>query len=360
MKKAKRFLALLLAAAMLTVSAAGCSPAQTSSEQASSAASEETSSVEETSSEEIESSSETVEKTEIRIAGLKGPTGFGMVKLMDDAENGTTANDYTFTLAGAADEITGKLLNGELDIAALPTNVSATLYNKSEGNIQLLALNTLGILYIVTKGTEITSLEDLKGKTIYSTGQGALPEYAFNYILSQNGIDPETDVTVEFLSEHSELATKILSTEEPIIAVLPQPFVTQVTMKDENVTVALDLTEEWDKAVDGKSVISMGCLVVRKEFAENNKEAVNAFLEEYEASVNFANESTEEAAQLIEKYEIIGSAAMAQKAIPNCHIVYIDGDEMKSKTQDLFQVLFDANPKSIGGSLPDDDFYYQK
>lgn len=354
MKKVKRFLALLMAAAMVTVGAAGCKPTQGSSEQSSDTASA-------VSSEAASAaSSGTAEKTAVRVAGLKGPTGFGMVQLMQEAENKTAANDYTFTLAGAPDEITAKLLNGELDIAALPTNLAATLYNKSEGNIQLLALNTLGMLYVVTKGTEIGSLADLKGKTVYSTGQGSLPEYALNYILSQNGIDPEKDVTIEYLSEHSELATKVLSSDEPIIAVLPQPFVTQVTIKDANVKIALDLTEEWDKAVDSKSVLSMGCLVVRKDFAEKNPNAVNAFLQEYQKSVNFTNDSPADAAKLIEKYEIVASAAIAEKAIPNCHIVYIDGDEMKSKTKDLFQVLFDANPKSIGGSLPNDDFYYQK
>ena len=221
MKKAKRFLALLMAAALLAVGTAGCKPAQSSSQQA-------TGSAAAASSQEAAPSS--AAKTSIRIAVLKGPTGFGMVKLMDEAENKTAANDYTFTISGAPDDVTAKLLSGELDIAALPTNLAATLYNKTKGNIQLLALNTLGMLYVVTKGTEITSLADLKGKTIYSTGQGSLPEYALNYILAQNGIDPAKDLTIEYLSEHSELATKVLSSDEPIIAVLPQPFVTQVTM----------------------------------------------------------------------------------------------------------------------------------
>ncbi len=352
MKKTKRFLAMLMAAAMLAVSAVGCTPAQSSSEQSSNTVSEASSAASEVSS--------TAEKTTIRVAGLKGPTGFAMVKLMEEADAKTTANNYEITLAGAADEITGKLLNGELDVAALPTNLAATLYNKSKGNIQILALNTLGVLYVLTKGTEITSVEDLKGKTVYSTGQGSLPEYALNYVLTQNGIDPAKDVSIEYLSEHSELATKMMSSDEPIIAVLPQPFVTQVMMKDDKVKIALDLTEEWDKAVDGKSVLSMGCLVVRKDFAEKNKDAVNGFLEEYKASVDFTNNNPADAAKLIEQYQIVASAAIAEKAIPNCHIVYVDGEELKSKTKDLFQVLFDANPKSIGGSLPNDDFYYQK
>lgn len=351
---AKKLMALLMAV-LLTGAAAGCTSAQSSSGEASSSGSSSSAPAD---SELPPSSAK--EKTEIRVAALKGPTGFGMAELMDRAEKDETANRYAFTLAGAADELTGKLLTGELDVAAVPTNLAATLYNKSEGNIQMLALNTLGVLYVVAKGTEVSSLQDLKGKTVYSTGQGSLPEFALSFILKQNGIDPEKDLTVEYLTEHSELAAKLMSSTEPMIAILPQPFVTQVTMKDESVKIALDLTEEWDRAVDGKSVLSMGCLVVRKDFAEQNKDAVNAFLDEYEQSVRYANDNPADCAKLIEAHEIFTSAALAEKAIPNCHMVFIDGDEMKQKIGDLFTVLFEANPKSIGGSLPNDDFYYAR
>lgn len=304
------------------------------------------------------SSSLPAKKTQIEIAGLKGPTGFGMVKLIADAEAGTLANDYRFTIAGAPDELTAKIINGELDIAAVPTNLAAVLYNKTQGNVQILAVNTLGTLYVVTKGTEIGSLADLKGKTVYSTGQGAMPEYVLNYLLEQNGLSAH-DVTVEYLSEHSELATKLMASEE-MIAVLPQPFVTQVTMKDPNVKVAVDLTDEWNRVTNGESLLSMGCVIVNKAFAEANPDAVDAFCAEYEASIAYTNDHPAEAAQLIEKYELLANAAMAEKAIPACHTTYIAGDELKEKLTGLYEVLYAANPASVGGKLPDDAFYYSK
>lgn len=327
MKTAKKWLAGMLALVIAALSVAGCSaPAQ---------------------------------KTTIKVAGLNGPTGIGMVKLMADAKENKTANNYEISLVGAPEEIQGKIISGELDIAAVPTNMASILYNKTGGKVQILALNTLGVLSIVTKGEEISSVADLKGKKIYATGQGSTPEYVLNYILKQNGLDPEKDVKIEYLSEHAELATMVLSGEAPI-ALLPQPFVTQVTTKDAEVKIALDLTEEWDQAVDGKSVLTMGCLVGRTEFIEQNKSAVDAFLQEYKASAEYTATNTADAAALVEQFGVMPSAAMAEKAIPHCHITYLDGAEMKAKLGDFLKVLFEANPKSVGGTLPDENFYYQK
>ncbi len=353
MKKTKQIFSLFLAAILTICSLASCGSQGNSSSQAPSS---EVSSLSSTPSSEDASSTERIT---MNVAALNGPTGIGMAKLIDDSKAGTTANDYQISLVGAPDEINGKIINGELDIAAVPTNVASVLYNKTEGNVQLLALNTLGVLSIVTKGEEISSISDLKGKTIYATGQGSTPEYALNYILEKNGLIPGTDVTIEYLSEHAELATKLLAGEVSI-ALLPEPFVTQVTTKDSSVKVALSLTNEWDKAVDGKSVLTMGCLVARKDFVEEHPDAVRQFLEEYAASAAFANDNTEECAKIVAELGIIGSEELAQKAIPNCNIVCIQGAEMKEKVSDFFQVLFDANPQSIGGALPDEDFYYQK
>lgn len=300
------------------------------------------------------------EKTKINIAALKGPTGFGVAKLMSDDEAGKTKNDYNFTIAGSPDEITAKVISGELDIAAVPTNMASVLYNKTKGQVNILNVNTLGILYVVTKGVDINSAEDLKGKTIYSTGKGAMPEYVLNYILEKKGLEIGKDVNVEYLSEHSELASKIIASEEPMVAVLPQPFVTQVTMKDKNIKVALDLTDLWNDVTDGKSVMSMGCMIVNKSFADKNKQAVADFCKEYEESINYTNDKPAEAAKLIEKYKIMDNAAMVEKAIPLCHATYIDGQDMKDKLTDMFNILFKANPASIGGALPDDAFYYSK
>ena len=297
------------------------------------------------------------EKAQVNVAALNGPTGIGMVKLMEDNDAGTASNAYTVTLAGAPDDIVGKLTSGDVDIAAVPTNLAATLYKKTEGNIQVLALNTMGVLYVVENGDTIHSVADLAGKTVGGSGQGSTPEYVWNYILEQNGVK---DVKTEYKSEHSELAA-LLASGELKAAVLPEPFVTTVLSKNENLRVALNLTEEWNKLVQdkgGKGGLTQGCIVVRKDFAQANPDAVKAFMEDYQASVQYVNENVAEAAKLVEKRGIIASAALAEKAIPNCNIVCIQGQEMKDTLSGFLQVLYDANPKSVGGALPGDDFYY--
>ena len=358
MKLWKRCSALFCAAALSLAMLAGCSGggAVSSAAPASSAA-EESAPAEESAGAESQPASEAGEEVTVRIGALKGPTGLGMLQMMQSAENGE--KPYEFTLAGAADEITGKLTTGELDAAALPTNSAAMLYNKTEGALQIAMVNTLGVLYLVTAGdAEVDSIADLAGKTVYSSGQGAVPEYAFNYILSANGLEAGTDVTVEYKTEHSEIAALVASGQAEI-AVLPEPLVTQATGQNPDLTVALDLTEEWDKAAGGASILTMGCLVVRREFAENNKEALDALLEDYKASVEYVNNNPAEAAQISEQVDLI-PAAVAEKAIPKCNIVYLDGAEMKEKLPGFLNILFEANPQSVGGALPGDDFYYEK
>lgn len=301
------------------------------------------------------------EKTKINIAALKGPTGIGMVRLMEQNEAGSAANDYNFTVSGAPDEVTTKVINGEYDIAALPTNVASLLYNKTKGEVLMLALNTKGVLYMLDSTGTVNSVADLKGKKIYATGQGSTPEYVLNYILSENGIDPAKDVTVEYLSEHSELAALIASGEAQI-ALLPEPNVTSVLSSNSNVKIALNMTEEWDR-IAGKdendgSILTMGCVVVRKEFAEQNADAVKAFLEEYKASVEYTSTNLDETAQLCEYFEIIPKAAVAKKAIPNCNIFFAAGSDMKDYVDNFYKVLYSYNPASIGGTLPDDGIYY--
>ena len=349
MRLMKKIILLGLSACMALSVLAGCAgPAVASSGEP--ASSEAVSSA--------QPSSAAAEKTTIKIAALKGPTGLGMLKLMSDNDAKTAAENYEFTIVGAPDEIVSKISKGEVDVAAVPTNLAATLYNKTEGKVQMAAVNTLGVLSILTKGEDISSIKDLKGKTIYSSGQGSTPEYALNYILNQNGLEVGKDVKVEYKAEHAELAALVVSGKAKI-AVLPEPFVTQVTAKDKDVKIVLNITDEWNKVAGGKSVLTMGCLIVRKDFAEQHKEAFDAFLKEYKESTDYTNTKVEEAAALSEKYDIM-PAAVAKKAIPNCNIVYMDGDEMKAKIPDFLNVLFTANQKSVGGKLPGDDFYYTK
>ncbi|NLN03503.1 MAG: ABC transporter substrate-binding protein [Clostridiaceae bacterium] len=294
------------------------------------------------------------DKTTINVAALKGPTGMGMIKLINDAEKGSTKNEYNITLAGSPDEITGKIVSGEIQIAALPINLAANLYNKTNGKIQLLALNTLGVLYVLEKGEEINSVSDLEGRKIFATGQGATPEYVLDYILKKNNINAE----VEYKTEHSELAALALSGNADIV-MLPEPFVTNVLSKDAGFRIALDLTEEFEKVSEG-TILSMGCIVVNKEFADKNRQAVNNFIDEYKASTEFVNNNISEASELIVKHGILASKELAEKAIPNCNIVCIDGSEMEQKIKGFYELLNEYNPNSIGGKLHGDDFYYRR
>lgn len=296
------------------------------------------------------------EPVTIRLGGLKGPTSMGMVKLLDDAENGLTANNYEFTMAGAADELTPRILKGELDILAVPANLGSILYNNSNGKVQFAAINTLGIIYIVENGTDdIHSLADLKGKTLYATGKGSTPEYALRYLLAKNGLDMDKDVVIEWKSEPTEVVAQMAAGGNPY-AMLPQPFVTVAGNQLPGLKVSLDLTAEWEKINDDGSMFVTAGLVVRKEFAEQNPEAVKLFLEEYKASTEFVNANVEEAATLVEKYNIV-KAPIAKKAIPFCNIVCITGNEMKTAVQGWLETLYNQKAAATGGKLPADDFY---
>lgn len=342
--KIKNRVTALTLAVLLILSAAGCrTSSQSSSAQNSAAPS---------------SSQASAEKATLKVATLKGPSGLSMVKLMSDNDEGKAAENYKFSISTSPDEVVSKITGGDVDIAAVPTNVAATLYSKTNGKIQIAAVTTLGVLYVLTNGETITSVKDLKGKNVCSSGQGAVPEYALNYILKQNGLEAGKDVTVEYKAEHAELAAEMIAGKVKI-AVLPEPFVTQVMMKNKDVKNALNLSDEWKKTAGGKSVLSMGCVIAKKDFIEKNKDAFDAFLKEYKASAEFTNSDISTAAKLSEKYGIM-KEAVAKKAIPNCSVVYMDGDEMKTKISEFFKVLYDANPKSVGGKLPSDDFYYKK
>nr|WP_243416700.1 ABC transporter substrate-binding protein [Oscillibacter valericigenes] len=304
----------------------------------------------------------------VRVAALKGPTAMGMVKLMSDsdaaAESGeeTTGNTYDFTLAASADEVSPKLMQGELDIACVPANLASVLYNRTDGGIVTLAVNTLGVLYIVENGNSVQSMADLAGRTIAASGKGSTPEYALRYLLSENGIDPDTGVTIDWKSEHSECVAALAS-GAATIAMLPQPFVTVAQTQLPDLRVALDLTEEWD-ALDNGSALLTGVVVARADFVEEHPAAVEEFLTSYAESVEWVNANTAEAAELIGGYDIV-DAAVAEKALPYCNIVCITGSEMKDMLSGYLQVLFDAAPASVGqdaetgeGGLPGDDFYY--
>lgn len=304
--------------------------------------------------------SQPAEKTKVNAFALKGPTGVGMTYLMEANEAGTAANAYTVTLLASPQDAQARILNGEADIAAVPTNLAAVLYNKTGGKVKLLAVNTLGVLHILENGESIHSVADLKGKTIYSTGQGSNPEYVLNYVLEKNGLIPGKDVKIQFVNDNDELAT-LMATGEAKVAMVPEPSATTVLTKNSTVRAALDMTEEWKKASNDESALMMGCVVVNTDFAAKNPQAVKDFLTEYQSSVEKAaqTEAIDRTAQLCEQFAIIPKAAVAKKALPGCNLYFAAGANMKNQIEGYYQVLFDANPQSVGGKLPDDNFYYQ-
>ena len=296
------------------------------------------------------------EGTDINIAVLSGPTGIGAVGLMEANDNNETENKYSFTIAAANDEVVAGITSGTYDIAAVATNVAANLYNKTNGAVQLAALNTYGVLYILENGDSVQSVADLEGRTIYAAGQGANPEYVLKYILEKNGLTPDEDVTIEFKDAESISAGMVSG--EYDLCMLPVPAVTGVKLQNKDVRTALDLTEEWDK-VSEKGTLTMGSIIVRKEFAEKNPEAVKIFLEEYAESIETVLDDATHAGELCETYGIVPKAAIATKAIPECSLCCVTGEDVRAAIEPYYEVLYGFNPAAIGGEMPGDDFYYE-
>lgn len=302
-------------------------------------------------------SSETREKITVRIGGMKGPTSMGLLFLKEEAEAGEAMENYEFTMVTAADELLPLMIKGELDIALVPANVASVLYNKTEGAVTVIDINTLGVLYMVSGDGSIDSVDDLKGKTIYLTGKGTTPDYVLHYVLNGNGLT-EGDYTLEYKSEATEVAA--LLTENPdAIGLLPQPFVTVACGQNEELQVVMDMNEQWSllQGEDGSRMVT-GVTVVRREFLEEHEDAVKNFLQEHAESTSKINENVEKGAELVVNAGIIAKEAIALKAIPKCNITYIDGDEMKQALSGYLQVLFEQDAAAVGGALPGEDFYY--
>ena len=341
----KKVLALFMAVATMMMGVVACGSGESSVEPT----------VTPTTAPETVETKTPVEPVDFNIAVMTGPTAIGLVKVMSDAEEGMAKNNYHFNVYGTADEVATGLIKGELDVACVPSNLASVLYNKTEGKVVVSAINTLGVLYLVEQGDTIQQVEDLIGKTIYSTGQGTTPEYTLRYLLSLHGIDPDKDVTIEYKSEAAEV-TAMLAETKGAVAMLPQPYVTAAMNQNAELRIALSVTEEWEKLSEDSTVVT-GVLVARKSFLEENKDAFSSFLDEYKESVTYANENIEDTAVLLEKFGIF-KAAIAKKAIPYCNVTFIEGEKMETLISSYLKVLYDQNPASIGGKMPEEDFYY--
>lgn len=306
---------------------------------------------------EPEQPDDTPAPAEVNLYVLSGPTGIGAMNLWAAADAGETQNTYHITMPGANDEVVAAISNGDADIAAVATNLAATLYNKTSGGVTVLAVNTLGVLFLLGNGQEVATIADLAGKTIYAPGQGANPEYILRYVLTGNGLDPDKDVTIQFVGEGSELLT-VWQTDPEAIIMAPQPVATSILMQNENAATIFNMTDEWDKVSGGDSTLMMGCVIVRNEFLQENPGAVALFLQEYAVSIEKAQSDVEGTAALCEQYGLIPKAALAKAAIPSCGLTFVTGAEMKSALSGYLQVMFDADLKSVGGAMPGDDFYY--
>lgn len=286
--------------------------------------------------------------TELRIVALKGPTGMGIVKL-----TGEEYGNYSVSIEAAPDTVSGKFINNEVDVAAVPINLASVLYNKLDKDVVVLSAVTLGVLYVLENGDEINSVADLEGKTMGATGQGSTPEYILNYILEKNNLAEK--VKINYQPEHAALAT-LLAEGMETIGMLPEPNVTTTLAKNEGLRIALDLTEEWNKLSDTELV--QGVLIARKSFVESHESAIKQLLKDYNESSEYVAGNVDSAAKLIVDAGILPDEAVAKKAIPNCNIVFYTGERMRSAVTNMLEVLYDANPKSIGGNLPGDGFYY--
>lgn len=296
------------------------------------------------------------EPAAVRVGGLKGPTSMGLVFLREQAQSGQAAQEYEFTMAVAADELLPLMIKGELDIALIPANVASVLYNKTEGGVSVIDINTLGVLYLVSGDNTIDSMESLRGRTVYLTGKGTTPDYVLQYLLRANGIDP-SECTLEYRSEATEVAA-LLAEQPQAAGLLPQPFVTVACAQNEELDVVLDMNRQWNLAQGEGSSMVTGVTVVRNAFLQEHPGAVQSFLEEHAASVRAIQEDPDKGAQLVVAAEIITKEPIARKAIPQCNITYIDGEEMRQALSGYLQVLFEQDPASVGGKVPGEDFYY--
>ena len=296
----------------------------------------------------------------MHIGLLKGPTGMGAVMLMNESDNGFVFGNYDFQLYDAPDEVTAKLINGELDVAAVPVNLASTLYNKTDGGVKIAAINTLGTMFLVENGNTIESMEDLDGKTVMLSGQGAVPDYVFQYLLQESGV---TNCTVEYATSHADLANQ-LAAGEVDLAVMPEPYVSIAMSKNADLRIAIELAEVWDQYSYEDSTVDntlpMGCIVVRTAYLDEHEKEFKKFLDEYDNFIDEAKKDYHAAAEKCAEYGIVADAAVAEKAYPNCHICYIAGQKMTMMADYFLNVMYDENPQSIGGAVPESDFYYSR
>ena len=330
----KRLLALTLAL-ILALSLCACTGGQT----------EETLAHEDTSPADF---------TEIRVAVLNGTTGFGIAPLYSDIQSGNDHNmNAKIDFYADATLVAPLVIGGSVDIAAVPTNLAATLYNKTKGAIEVLAVNTLGVLYLIENGETVKSLSDLAGKTVYLPGSGSNPEYILKTLLELSGLTDK--VTLDYTYATPDELTAALASGKASLGVLPEPKVTAAMTKNASLKVAVDFSKEW-KSLTGTELVQ-GCIIARKEFIDAHPVAVDNFLKAYEGSVNTLNSDPEKAAAAVVAAGIAANENLVKNALPRCNVTYLVGDEMKNALNEFWGALYAQFPSSVGGALPDDGIF---
>lgn len=360
-KRLKRILPLALAALLLCIGLTGCSSMRSESTEPFAGDIAQDRSEPENSESRFDLAQDTTdsagerEAVTVRVGSLKGPTSLGILSLMEKAGANQTFDTYQFRMATGADELLPLMVKNELDIALLPANVASVLYAGTDGEVAVIDINTLGVLYLVTASESVSSIADLKGKTICLTGKGTTPEAAIRFLCKAYGL-AEEDYKLEFKSEATEVAVT-LANDPDVIGLLPQPFVTAALMQNASLRIAVDLNEAWKNVTADKSGMVTGVTVVRKQFLREHPEAVSSFVEEHARSVEAVNADTEAAAKLAVEAGIIAKEQIAQKAIPACNLVCVTGEEMKSALSAYLEVLESFEKALVGGQIPGDDFY---
>lgn len=301
------------------------------------------------------SESESSTTTTVRVGSLKGPTSIGIAYLMNQSDNGATAQQYEFSMTSTPDDLLPSVIQGDLDVALIPANAASVLYNKTDGAISVVDINTLGVLSVVSANTQIQQFSNLAGHSVYLTGKGASPEYVMNYLLSAAGIADQ--VTLEYKSEAAEVVS-VLTEDPTAIGVLPQPYVTVATTKNTDLVALIDLNDVWDATVSDGSKLIMGVTVARNEFIQSYPDSISQFLADHAASVDEANADPDEVAPMVVSAGVLDSEQIAAKAIPNCHLVCTTGTDMQTQLAAYLNILYSQDSSSVGGSLPSDDFYY--
>lgn len=294
------------------------------------------------------------EPLQLTVAGLKGPSSIGMLRMIESEPVFGEDVETEYQIVDEPQLMIARIMSGEADIAAVPINLAAVLYNKG-APYRLGAVTGDGLLHIVSSREDIGSVEDLKGKRIYCIAQGSTPEFVLRYVLEKSGIDPDTEVELDFSFDHVAIAPQLIAGKVDL-AVLPEPFVSIVASKNPAVQPVIDLQQVWAELSGTGDTYPITATLVRNSLYREHPEALKAFFAAYRESIDWANANPAEAGGLAGKYMEMPAPIIA-KAMPRLNLRYQSPREARSRVEELYQVFHGFAPASVGGTIPGDEFY---